>query len=95
MKWRESTGILCNKKVPLKVKGKFHNTVVRLATMYGSVCWMTNKKNEIKLKVAEMRKLRLLCVVTRSDRIRNEYIIGSIGVTNITKKNDRESIEMV
>ena len=30
MKWREGKGVLCDKRVPLKVKGRFYAIVVNL-----------------------------------------------------------------
>lgn len=34
LKLREATGMLSDKKVPLKAKGKFHKTVVRPEMLY-------------------------------------------------------------
>lgn len=42
-----STGVLCNKKVPLKEKGKFYKTVAMPAMIYGSECGALNKKEKI------------------------------------------------
>lgn len=42
--------------------------------MYGSECWVINKKGEIQIKIADMRTLRWMCGVTRMDTIMNEYI---------------------
>jgi hypothetical protein len=36
MKWRQASGILCDKKVLQKLKGKFYRTLVRLAMLYGA-----------------------------------------------------------
>ena len=33
-KWREASGILCDRRVPLKLKGKYYSTVVRPAMIY-------------------------------------------------------------
>ena len=33
-----------------------------------------------KIEVAELRMLRLVCVITRSDRIKNEHIRGKVKV---------------
>ena len=39
IKWRQIYGILCDKKVSQKLKGKFYRTAVRLAMLYGVECW--------------------------------------------------------
>ena len=38
MKWRQASGILCDKRVPQKLKGKFYRTAVRPAMLYGAEC---------------------------------------------------------
>ncbi|XP_060173953.1 uncharacterized protein LOC132604455 [Lycium barbarum] len=74
MKWRLASGVLCDKKVPPKLKGKFYKVVVRPAMLYGAECWPVKKSHVQKMKVAEMRMLRWMCGHARSDRIRNEVI---------------------
>ncbi|KAM3304093.1 hypothetical protein P3S67_015125 [Capsicum chacoense] len=39
MKWKLALGVLCDKKVPPKLKGKFYRVVVRPAMLYGAECW--------------------------------------------------------
>jgi hypothetical protein len=39
VKWRQACGVLCNKKVPNKLKGKFYKTAIRPAMMYDAKCW--------------------------------------------------------
>jgi hypothetical protein len=36
VKWIQASGVLCDKKVPNKLKGKFYITAIRLAMMYGA-----------------------------------------------------------
>jgi hypothetical protein len=36
VKWRQVSGILCDKKVPNKLKDKFYRTAIRPAKMYGA-----------------------------------------------------------
>ena len=43
MKWRQASGILCDKRVPQKLKGKFYRTAVRPAMLYGAECWPTKR----------------------------------------------------
>lgn len=35
IKWKLASGVLCDKKVPLKFTGKFYRVVVRLTLLYG------------------------------------------------------------
>src|SRR5215469_6558548 len=67
-------GVLCDKKVPLKVKGKFYATVVRPSMTYASECWALRKDQERRLQVAEMRMLRMMMGITRKDRCRIDWV---------------------
>jgi hypothetical protein len=40
LKWRQASGVLCDPKVPLKLKVKFYRTVIRPAMLYGVECWL-------------------------------------------------------
>ena len=37
-RWREASGVLCDKRMPLKLKGKYYSTVVGPAMLYSSEC---------------------------------------------------------
>ena len=55
--------------------------------MYGADRkWAVKKAQENKLDVAEMRMLRWMSGVTKLDRIRNERIIGTTKVGEISNK---------
>ena len=54
MKWCQASGILCDKRVPQKLKGKFYRTAVRPAMLYGAECWPTKRRHVQQLGVAEM-----------------------------------------
>ena len=59
------TGVLCDQKVPLSVKGKLHKVVVRLAMLYSTEALAVMKGTMKKLEAAEMRMLRFECGVTK------------------------------
>ncbi len=86
VKWRQASGILCDKKVPLKLKGKFYKTAIRPAMLYGAECWATKIQHIQKMSVAEMRMLRWMCGHTRRDRIKNDDIRDKVGVAPIEEK---------
>jgi len=82
-KWRYSSSVLCDKRVPLGLKGKVYRMVVRLAVLYGLKCWPLKKTQVQRLTVAEMRMLRWMCGYTRIDRIRNAVIRDLVKVAPI------------
>ena len=58
LKWRQVSGVLCDRRVPQKLKGKFYSTAIRSAMLYGVECWPTKRQHVQELSVAEMRMLR-------------------------------------
>ena len=58
-------GLLCDRRMPVKLKGKVDKTVVRLALLYGAETWATTRGQEARLEVNEMRMLRWMCGLTR------------------------------
>ena len=85
-KWREMCGVLCDKRMPLRLKGKITHSIVRPAMLYGAECWAVSKKEERLLGVAEMRMLRWALGVTKFDRMENEYVREALGVNCIEQK---------
>ncbi|PHT48029.1 hypothetical protein CQW23_12237 [Capsicum baccatum] len=86
MKWRLALGVLCDKKVPFKLKGKFYRVTVRPAMLYGAECWPVKHVHIQKLKVAEMRMLHWMCGLTKWDGFRNEIIRDKVGVASVEDK---------
>ena len=84
--WRKVTGVICDKRVPVRLKGRVHKSVVRPAMTYGLEAAPMKKTEENKLDVTEMKMLRWMSGVTRRDKVRNEYIRGSVKVTEVSKK---------
>jgi hypothetical protein len=38
LKWRQPSGVLCDKRVPQKLKGKFYRTAIRPTMLYSAEC---------------------------------------------------------
>jgi hypothetical protein len=38
LKWRQASGVLCDPRVPLKLKGKFYRATIRPAMLYEAEC---------------------------------------------------------
>ena len=86
IKWRQASGVLCDKRVPQKLKGKFYRTAIRLAMLCGVECWSTKIRHIQQLSVAEIRMLRWICGHTRMDRVRNDDIRDRLEVAPIEEK---------
>lgn len=82
-------GVLCDKRVPIKPKGKICRTVVRQPLVYGTECWSGKMSQEHQTQVAEMCMLWYISGVSQKDRIMNDYIRRLLGVADI-KSNMRE-----
>ncbi|KAI5617633.1 hypothetical protein C0J50_22801 [Silurus asotus] len=78
--WRRVTGVICDRRVSVRVKGKVYRTVVRPAMLYGLETVALSKRQEVELEVAELKMLRFSLGVTRMDRFRNEFIRGTAHV---------------
>ena len=82
--WKRCSWVLCDRRRPVKLKGKVYKTVVRPALLYGAETWATTRGQEVN----EMRMLRWMCGVTRRDKIRNEHIIR--GEKRVVQENERK-----
>jgi len=85
-KWKAASGVLCDKRVPLSLKGKVYRMVVRPAVLHGSECRPLKKTQVQRLTVAEMRMVRWMCGFTRMDRVRNCEIRDLAKVAPIEEK---------
>jgi len=50
--------VLCDRKMPVAVKGKIYRTMVRPVLIYGSETWTLKRREEERLERTEMRKGR-------------------------------------
>ena len=78
--WRRVSGVICDKRLQARVKGKVYSSVVRPAMVYGLETVAVTKKQVEEMEVAEMKMLRFAMGVTRKDKIRNKHIRSTIKV---------------
>ena len=57
MKWRCILGVLCDRRIPIKLKRKFYKIAIRLAMLYGINCWAFKKQHIHKMSVTEILKI--------------------------------------
>ena len=69
------SGVICDRRVPARVKGKVYTVAARPAMLYRLETLALTKRQEAEMEVAELKMLRFSLGVTRIDKIRNEYII--------------------
>ena len=79
-------GIICDRRLPARIKGKMYSSNVRPAMVYGLEMVAVTKKQVEEIEVAEMKVLKFAMGVTRKDKIRNEYIRGTVKVERLGMK---------
>ena len=86
------SGVLCDSKMPVKLKRKVYQTVVRPAFLYGTECWTMYNTYNRQLETTEMCMLRWAAGVSLRDRIKSSRIRGSLGVTDINSKLEERQL---
>ena len=86
MRWKEVTGVLCDRKMPTRLKSKIYRTVVRPVALYGTECWPMTKAAEHRLHVMEMRMARWTLGISLLDHLTNDEIRRQLGITTIGDK---------
>ena len=85
-RWRRVSGVICDRRLPARVKGKVYSSMVRLAIVYGLETLVVTKKQVEEMEVAEMKMLRFAMGVTRKDKIRNEHIRSTVKIERLGMK---------
>ncbi|KAL4189726.1 hypothetical protein AMTRI_Chr08g166810 [Amborella trichopoda] len=85
-KWRCTIGILCDCRIPMRLKGKFYRIAMRSILLYGAECWVYKKLYTHRMSVVEIKILKWMSGKTRNDRIQNECIRENLGVAPIGNK---------
>ena len=79
-KWRYLTGVICDKKVPTKMKLLIYQTVIRPTLLYGCETWPMSVKDEKLMATIEMIMVRWAMGVSLLERRRNKDVFwGSNG----------------
>ena len=81
--WRTLTGVLYDRKIPLRLKAKVYEAIIRPALTYGSECWAMKVTNKRKIATTEMRMLRGILGGSKRDHMRNEDIRRILHITPI------------
>ena len=81
MSWRKVSGVLCDRKLSTKIKGKMYKSVVRPNMLYGMEILEVTERQVGKMEVAELKMVIWVLGVTRKDKIRNEYVRGTAKIS--------------
>ena len=84
-KWKNASGVLCDRRIPLRLKGRVYRMVVRSFIIWRRVL-AYQKVARSEDGGSEMRMIRWICGHTRLDKNRNKVIRGKIGVASIEDK---------
>ena len=104
-KWRELSGVICDEKVPMKLKLLIYQTVIRPTLPYGCETWLMSVKDEKRMATTEMRMVRWAMWVSLLEHRRNEEILEeAISMVmrrrlewfgHVTRRDETENIRAV
>ncbi|KAK3509719.1 hypothetical protein QTP70_008457 [Hemibagrus guttatus] len=76
--WRKVSGVLCDRKISARIKGKVYRTVVRPAMLYGLETVSLRKRQESELEVAELKMLRSSLHVSHRVQYKSFEVVSKI-----------------
>ena len=82
LKLKELSGVLCNKRIALKMRRVLYRACVRAVMMYGCESWPIKKDNKDTLVRAERRMIRMMCGVTLANRENSKDLLERIGLVD-------------
>ena len=82
-KCRELSGVICDKKVPTKLKILIYQTVIRSTLLYGCETWPMSVKDKKRMATTEMRIVRWAMGVSLLEHRRNDGILEEAKVEPI------------
>ncbi|XP_077061885.1 uncharacterized protein LOC143714541 [Siphateles boraxobius] len=85
-KWRQVTGVLCNRRMPIRLKSKIYEIIVRPVALYGAESWPATAKHGQLLHAMEMHMLRWSLGLTRLDDVMNIDVRKRMEIAPITEK---------
>ena len=86
MSWKKVSGVLCDRKLSARVKGKMYKSVVRSAMLYGMETVAVMERQVGKMEIAELKMVKWALGVTRESKIRNEYGRGTAKIVKLGDK---------
>ena len=85
-KWREMSGIVFDKRMPIMLKSAEYKTAIRPVPLHGSDSWTQRKAEQNLRERTDRRMLRRMMGIKRIEPITNECIRTRAGVANINQK---------
>ena len=89
-KWRDDSGVVCDKHLPRKIKSKVYRSIIRPVLLYGLEVLALKTVDEKLLENTEMKMMRWIGGISLRQHRTNDDIRRLLGVTKITE-NAREA----
>ena len=82
-KWREISGLLGNKRIPLKNRAHIYSACIRSVLLYGAESWPLTQRLEKCIQSCDRRMLRFLTGVSLLDRVSSAEVARRCGLPEI------------
>ena len=83
-KWREISGLLGNRRIPLKNRVHIYTACIRSVLLYGAESWPLTQRLEQCIQSCDRRMLRFLAGVSLRDRVSSAEVARRCGLQEIS-----------
>ena len=85
-KWREISGLLLNKNIPILYRAKVYEACIRPVLLYSAETWALTQRMEEILKRCDNKMLRFMAGVRWEDHLTNEEVAERCGLRRLDGK---------
>ena len=82
-KWREICGLLCIKRIPLKIRANIYDACIRSVLLYGAESWPLTQRLEQCIQSCDRRLLRYMSGVSLRDGVCSAEVARRCGLREI------------
>ena len=84
-KWRELSGLLRNRSIPLKNRAGVYDSCIRSALLYASETWPLTQNLETTIRSCDRRMIRMMTGTSLADRVSSDELLRRCELSDVIK----------
>ncbi|XP_068227862.1 uncharacterized protein [Palaemon carinicauda] len=95
--WRKYSGVLCDRRMPIKLKTKDPASGCETCNVLFIQTWATNIRDENRVDATEMMMFRWQCGLTIKNQVKNKHVRGTLKIAPAStkvKESNRDGMDI-